>query len=115
MADCCHRARHLAGPYRPKVRLFVQIGLFRILELENPRGPAHCALLTPAQLFNRTNEDIMSKAQHNQKSVALTTPSAASRVQAAVARSPGGSVAKGSYVGCLQAAAARNYGKSGAK
>jgi hypothetical protein len=72
-------------------------------------------LLIPAQLLNQTFEDIMSKAQHNQKPAPSTTPRDASRVQAAVARSSGGSVAKGSYVGRMQAAAARNHGKSGSK
>jgi len=43
-----------------------------------------------------------------------TTPTAASRVQSAVARS-NGSVPAGSYVGRLQSAAARNFGKSGSK
>jgi hypothetical protein len=72
-------------------------------------------LLISAQLLNRTFEDIMSKAEHNQKRASTITPRVASRVQAAVARSSGGSVAKGSYVGRIQAAAARNHGKSGAK
>lgn len=57
----------------------------------------------------------MSKAQHKQIAASSTTPRSASRVQAAVARSSGGSVPKGSYVGRMQAAGARNHGKSGAK
>ncbi|MCC2961592.1 hypothetical protein LK540_14270 [Massilia sp. IC2-278] len=57
----------------------------------------------------------MSKSQHSQKSSSPTTPRDASRVQATVARSSGGAVPKGSYVGRLQAAAVRNQGKSGAK
>ncbi|MDN2713634.1 hypothetical protein [Janthinobacterium sp. SUN120] len=57
----------------------------------------------------------MTKAKHNQKPSTLTTTRAASRAQAAVARSTGGSVPKGSYVGRLQAAAANNSGKPGVK
>lgn len=72
-------------------------------------------LLIPAQLINQTNEDIMNKAKHLQKPTSLTTPRDASRVQAAVSRSSGGAVAKGSHVGRLQAAATKNYGKSGSK
>jgi hypothetical protein len=57
---------------------------------------------------------IMSKAQQNSKPV-LTTPKDASRVQAAAARSAGGKVVKGSHAPRMQAAAAKNYGKSGSK
>lgn len=56
----------------------------------------------------------MPKTSHQAKS-ALTTPAAASRVQGAIAKTHGGSVPTGSYVGKLQRAAARNYGKSGGK
>lgn len=44
-----------------------------------------------------------------------TTPADASRVQSAVAKAHGGAVPKGSYVGRLQGAAARHFGKSGGK
>lgn len=44
-----------------------------------------------------------------------TTPSAASRVQAAAAKQGGGQVAKGSPAARMQSAAARNFGKSGGK
>lgn len=45
----------------------------------------------------------------------LTKPADASRAQSAVAKSNGGNVPVGSYVGRLQGAAVRNYGKSGGK
>lgn len=45
----------------------------------------------------------------------LTKPTDASRVQSAVAKDNGGKVPAGSYVGNLQRAAVRNYGKSGGK
>lgn len=57
----------------------------------------------------------MSKSGNNQGRTTQTTPSAASRTQGAVARTHGGAVPKGSYVGRLQAAAARNFGKPGGK
>jgi hypothetical protein len=57
----------------------------------------------------------MNKAQHNPKPAALTTPRDASRVQSAIAKSTGGIVARGSQAGRMQAAAAKNFGKSGAK
>lgn len=57
----------------------------------------------------------MSKVQHNEKPAPSTTPRDASRVQSAVARSSGGTVAKDSHFGRMQAAAARNFGKSGAR
>jgi len=56
----------------------------------------------------------MKKASINEKP-ASTTPRAASRVQSAEARSSGGTVVKGGHAGRMQAAAARNHGKSGAK
>lgn len=57
----------------------------------------------------------MSNSGKNQGRTSPTTPSAASRVQGAVARANGGAVPQGSYVGRLQGAAARNFGKSGSK
>lgn len=57
----------------------------------------------------------MSKPTNSTKTSNLTTPKAASRVQAAVAVATGGSVAKGAYVGRLQGAAAGHFGKSGEK
>jgi hypothetical protein len=60
-------------------------------------------------------ETIMSKASSGSKSRSIpSTPTAASRVQGAVARTTG-SVPAGSYVGRIQGAAARNFGKSGSK
>lgn len=83
--------------------------------IKNPSRYGTLYLLISAQLLNRISEGIMTKAQHIQKPSTLTTTRSASRVQAAVARSTGGSVPKGSHVGRLQAAAAKNSGKSGAK
>lgn len=58
----------------------------------------------------------MSKSGKNGvKPVSLTTPTAASRVQKAVALRTGGNVPEGSVVGRMQRAAVRNYGKSGSK
>jgi hypothetical protein len=57
----------------------------------------------------------MSKSRNNQGHTVPTTPSAASRVQSAVARTHGGVVPKDSYAGRLQGAAIKNYGKSGGK
>lgn len=57
----------------------------------------------------------MSKSGNNQGRTTQTTPSAASRTQGSVARTQGGAVPKGNYVGRLQAAVARNFGKSGSK
>ncbi len=57
----------------------------------------------------------MSKSGNNQGRTSPTTPSAAARAQGAVAHTNGGAVPKGSYVGRLQAAATRNFGKSGGK
>lgn len=57
----------------------------------------------------------MSKSGNKNNHSALTTPSAASRAQKAVALANGGATPKGSYVGRLQKAAARNFGKSGSK
>lgn len=57
----------------------------------------------------------MSKANTSPKSTTLTTPRDASRVQAASAKAGGGKVASGSQASRMQAAAARNFGKSGAK
>lgn len=57
----------------------------------------------------------MSKSSNNQGRTSPTTPSVASRVQGTVARTHGGAVPQGSYVGRFQAAAARNFGKSGSK
>jgi hypothetical protein len=62
-----------------------------------------------------TKEKLMSKTGNSQGRATSTTPTVASRVQGSVARSTGGAVPKGSYVGRLQGAAARNYGKSGGK
>jgi len=55
----------------------------------------------------------MSKPSNNKGRTTLTSPTAASRAQKAVARTHGGEVPKGNYTGRLQAAAARNFGKSG--
>ncbi len=57
----------------------------------------------------------MSKSKGNCNSSKSTTPADASRAQSAVARENGGQVPKGSYVGRLQGAAAKNFGKSGSK
>lgn len=57
----------------------------------------------------------MSKANTNPKTTQLTTPRDASRVQAASAKANGGKVASGSQASRMQAAAARNFGKSGGK
>ena len=57
----------------------------------------------------------MSKPSNNTKTANPTTPKAASRVQTAIALATGGSVAKGTYVGRLQGAAASRFGKSGGK
>lgn len=57
----------------------------------------------------------MSKSRNNQGPAVPTTPSAASRVQSAVARAHGGVVPKNSYAGRLQGAAVKNHGKSGGK
>lgn len=57
----------------------------------------------------------MSKSSLGSKGRSVpTTPADASRIQGAVARTTG-SVPAGSYVGRIQAAAARNSGKSGSK
>ena len=57
----------------------------------------------------------MSKASTSSKPAPSTTPQVASRVQAASARANGGKVASGSHASRMQAAAARNFGKSGSK
>jgi hypothetical protein len=60
-------------------------------------------------------ETIMSKSTSGSKGRSVpSTPVVASRVQGAVARTTG-SVPAGSYVGRIQGAAARNFGKSGSK
>lgn len=57
----------------------------------------------------------MSKTTSGSKGRSIpSTPKVASRVQGAVARSTG-SIPAGSYVGRIQGAAARNFGKSGGK
>lgn len=57
----------------------------------------------------------MSKTTSGSKGRSVpSTPKVASRVQGALARSTG-SVPAGSYVGRIQVAAARNFGKSGGK
>lgn len=57
----------------------------------------------------------MSKSSSGSKGRSVpSTPVVASRVQGAIARSTG-SVPAGSYVGRIQGAAARNFGKSGSK
>lgn len=56
----------------------------------------------------------MSKSKSHTSPV-RTTPADASRVQRAVAAQHGGQVPKGSYVGRLQGAAAKHFGKSGGK
>jgi len=57
----------------------------------------------------------MSKTTSGGKGRSIpSTPKVASRVQGAVARSTG-SIPAGSYVGRIQRAAARNFGKSGGK
>lgn len=55
----------------------------------------------------------MSKSSNNKGRTTPTSPTAASRAQKAVALTHAGTVPKGSYAGRLQAAAARNLGKSG--
>jgi len=57
----------------------------------------------------------MSKTNTSPKKTQLTTPRDASRVQAASAKTNGGEVARGSQASRMQAAAARNFGKSGGK
>lgn len=58
----------------------------------------------------------MSKSSTGSKGRSVPmTQSAAARVQGAVARTNGGGVPAGNYAGRLQAAAARNSGKSGSK
>ncbi len=57
----------------------------------------------------------MNKHQSRTAPSNPTTPSDASRVQSTVARVSKGAVPKGSHVGRLQRAAARNFGKSGGK
>lgn len=87
----------------------VAISVFQILELRPVRILAHCCLLIPAKLPKQTIEDLMSTVKHKQKPASSTKPVDASRVQSAAARSSGGSIATGSYVGRMQAAAARNH------
>lgn len=50
----------------------------------------------------------MKKAQSNPKPARTTTSGDAARMQSSVARKSGGGVATGSYVGRIQATAARN-------
>lgn len=57
----------------------------------------------------------MSKSSSSKGSSATTTPKAASRVQSAFARTHGGTTPSGGQVARMQSAAARNFGKSGAK
>lgn len=57
----------------------------------------------------------MSKSKGKSSTIKPTSPADASRVQGAVASKHGGQVPKGSYVGRLQGAAAKNFGKSGSK
>lgn len=57
----------------------------------------------------------MNKSSSSKGSAAPTTPQAAARVQAAYARAHGGKVPSGGQVARMQAAAARNFGKSGSK
>jgi hypothetical protein len=57
----------------------------------------------------------MNKVHQTKVTPTLTTPKAASRVQAADARTSGGGIAKGSRTARMQAAATKNFGKPGAK
>lgn len=57
----------------------------------------------------------MHKQQSRTAPTNPTKPSDASRIQGKVALANGGMVPKGSHVGRLQGAAARNFGKSGGK
>jgi hypothetical protein len=57
----------------------------------------------------------MSKASVNVTKTNLTKPKDASRVQGVVAKANGGAIPKGSFVGRMQNAADRNFGKSGGK
>ncbi len=57
----------------------------------------------------------MSKPQSRPSPSHPTKPADASRAQSGVALRIGGVVPKGSHVGRLQVAAARNFGKSGGK
>lgn len=57
----------------------------------------------------------MVKSSSGKGRSAQTTPKAASRVQSAYARTHGGTTPSGGQVARMQAAAARNFGKSGAK
>ena len=57
----------------------------------------------------------MSKSKSGRSRSTPTTPAVASYVQSVVAKGNGGQVTKGSHVPRMQAAAARNFGKSGEK
>lgn len=57
----------------------------------------------------------MSKNKAKSRPAKLTTPVDATRVQGIVAGKHGGQVPKGNYVGRLQRAATKNFGKSGGK
>lgn len=57
----------------------------------------------------------MSKVSGNVTKTNMTKPKDASRVQSVVAQANGGVIPKGSFVGRIQNAANRNFGKSGGK
>ncbi|WP_312511438.1 hypothetical protein [Massilia sp.] len=88
--------------------------MFRKLELIVAFARAHCFVLVSANVRTFL-ENMMSKVQQQQQPKPSTTVRDAARVQAAAAKASGGTVSKGSQSARMQAAAARNGTKSGAK